>query len=238
MRFNGICEKPIGIVQGCSLSPFFSNLYLDTIDSELEKKGILFCHYADDYAIGCRTRREAKDAFKFLSRKLHEIGLVLNDKSKLVNLNDTSALNFCGFAIGETSIKVCRQSKQRMIAKTKRLLEEYISSGAYEAVHEFQQNNPMIVDPKVGTVDRSFERQRKKLLKRYNCLKNWHRHIVPSFFKFVHEWSVQQEAAERDDVREAVRPVLEDAFRQLKELDCNYVPFYDSWPVMEVYMAF
>lgn len=46
---NGKLEPTnIGVPQGSPLSPILSNIYLNEIDKELEKRGHKFCRYADD----------------------------------------------------------------------------------------------------------------------------------------------------------------------------------------------
>jgi RNA-directed DNA polymerase len=47
-----------GTPQGSPLSPLLSNLVLDELDRELEKRGLLFVRYADD----CAPRRRGKEA--------------------------------------------------------------------------------------------------------------------------------------------------------------------------------
>ena len=46
---NGIFEeRRLGMPQGGNLSPLLSNILLDELDKELEKRGHKFCRYADD----------------------------------------------------------------------------------------------------------------------------------------------------------------------------------------------
>jgi RNA-directed DNA polymerase len=46
-----------GTPQGGPLSPLLSNLLLDDLDKELERRGLRFCRYADDCNIYVRSRR-------------------------------------------------------------------------------------------------------------------------------------------------------------------------------------
>ena len=46
-----------GTPQGGPLSPLLSNIILDDLDKELEKRGNKFCRYADDCAPRRRERR-------------------------------------------------------------------------------------------------------------------------------------------------------------------------------------
>ena len=60
---SGIMQKGIvtvremGTPQGGPLSPLLSNILLDELDKELEKRGHKFCRYADDCNIYVRSKR-------------------------------------------------------------------------------------------------------------------------------------------------------------------------------------
>lgn len=63
-----------GTPQGGPLSPLLSNLVLDDLDRELERRGHRFCRYADDCNIYVRSRRAGERVMfsvsKFLTKKL------------------------------------------------------------------------------------------------------------------------------------------------------------------------
>lgn len=63
-----------GTPQGGPLSPLLSNILLDELDKELEKRGHKFCRYADDCNIYVKSKRAGervmKSITKFLDRKL------------------------------------------------------------------------------------------------------------------------------------------------------------------------
>lgn len=56
-----------GTPQGGPLSPLMSNLMLDLLDKELEKRGHRFCRYADDCNIYVRSRRAGQRVMKSIS---------------------------------------------------------------------------------------------------------------------------------------------------------------------------
>ncbi len=74
MMNNEIIESTEGTPQGGPLSPLLSNIILDNLDRELEKRGHKFCRYADDCNIYVRTRRAGERVMesitKFISEKL------------------------------------------------------------------------------------------------------------------------------------------------------------------------
>lgn len=59
----GVIEKGVfnisqkGVPQGGNLSPLLSNIMLNELDKELEKRGLHFCRYADDCNIYVKTRK-------------------------------------------------------------------------------------------------------------------------------------------------------------------------------------
>ena len=58
---NGLFEKTeIGVPQGGPLSPLLSNIMLNEMDKELERRGHRFVRYADDCMIFCKSRKSAE----------------------------------------------------------------------------------------------------------------------------------------------------------------------------------
>lgn len=49
-----------GTPQGGPLSPLLANLYLDTLDRELARRGLSFVRYADDIAVFVTSERAAE----------------------------------------------------------------------------------------------------------------------------------------------------------------------------------
>jgi RNA-directed DNA polymerase len=75
MMTDGVCnERHEGTPQGGPLSPLLSNLLLDELDKELERRGHRFCRYADDCNIYVRSQaageRVMASVTSFLEGKL------------------------------------------------------------------------------------------------------------------------------------------------------------------------
>ncbi|MDT0499278.1 reverse transcriptase domain-containing protein [Algiphilus sp. W345] len=62
----------VGIMEGGPLSPLLSNILLDDLDRELEKRGHCFCRYADDCNVYVQTERAAQRAMAGLTQFLEE----------------------------------------------------------------------------------------------------------------------------------------------------------------------
>ena len=73
---GGLVSQPtMGTPQGGPLSPLLSNILLDDLDKELERRGHRFCRYADDVNVYVASRRAGQRVLdsieKFLNHRLH-----------------------------------------------------------------------------------------------------------------------------------------------------------------------
>ena len=94
---DGLCQpSDEGTMQGGPLSPLLSNIYLDDLDKELEKRGLPFVRYADDFVIFTKTEAAARRVYASVARYLRErLKLVVNhDKS---SIRKTDGLEYVGY---------------------------------------------------------------------------------------------------------------------------------------------
>ena len=63
-------SSPEGTPQGGPLSPLLANILLDDLDKDLERRGLPFVRYADDFVIFTKTRRAAERVFRGVNRYL------------------------------------------------------------------------------------------------------------------------------------------------------------------------
>lgn len=119
---DGVCiERHEGTPQGGPLSPLLSNILLDEVDKELEKRGHKFCRYADDQNVYVRSRLAGERVFKsmkqFLEKKLK---LKVNDQKSAVAL--VNERKFLGFQIQlDGRISMAPETIQRAKDKIRRL---------------------------------------------------------------------------------------------------------------------
>ena len=115
-----------GTPQGGPASPLLSNIMLDDLDKELEKRGHCFCRYADDCNIYVGTKRSGE-------RVLESITTYLEGKLKLKVNHGKSAVDrphrrtFLGYSFTpekKPRIRVPRKSVQKMKSKLKKLCRE------------------------------------------------------------------------------------------------------------------
>lgn len=114
-----------GVPQGGPLSPILSNIYLDKLDKELEKRGLRFARYADDCNIYVKSEMAAnrvmKSIVKWLEKNLH---LKVNaTKSKVTRPKGSTFLGFTFWKNQEGwQCKPAKDRKQRLYDKTKVIL--------------------------------------------------------------------------------------------------------------------
>ena len=74
MAGGAVSQRTEGTPQGGPLSPLLSNILLDDLDKELERRGHAFCRYADDCNIYVRSKRAGKRVLasvtQFLAQRL------------------------------------------------------------------------------------------------------------------------------------------------------------------------
>ena len=119
---NGKQEKTQkGCPQGGPLSPLLSNIILDVLDKELEKRGHRFVRYADDAIIQVKSLRAGDRVMNnithFLEKKLK---LKVNtDKSKVSTMD--SEVTFLGFILKRGQIRWSDKAFCKFIARIKEL---------------------------------------------------------------------------------------------------------------------
>lgn len=94
MEDGVVIKNTKGTPQGGNLSPLLSNIMLNELDKELEKRGLRFVRYADDIMIVLKSEKAAnrvmESIIKFIEKKL---GLKVNaTKTKVGKPNDVKYL--------------------------------------------------------------------------------------------------------------------------------------------------
>ena len=97
VMINGVCQPTkIGTPQGGNLSPLLSNIMLNELDKELEKRGLKFVRYADDCLIMVKSEKAANRVMKTITSYIeNKLGLIVNvEKSKVARPNKIKYLGF------------------------------------------------------------------------------------------------------------------------------------------------
>lgn len=122
---NGVYSSTeIGTPQGGNLSPLLSNIMLNELDKELEKRGLRFTRYADDCIIVVKSEKAANRVMETITRFIEKkLGLKVNaEKSKVARPNEIKYLGFGFYYTKEGIIKPT--AHQKSIQKFKRRLKQ------------------------------------------------------------------------------------------------------------------
>jgi len=121
-----VSPRTEGTPQGGPLSPLLSNILLDDLDKELEKRGHRFCRYADDCNIYVQSKRSAERVMLSISRYLQEqLKLKVNREKSAVDR--PWVRKFLGYSMTrekQPRLKVAAESVQRLRAKLKESFRE------------------------------------------------------------------------------------------------------------------
>jgi len=99
-----------GCPQGSPLSPIISNIVLNELDHELERRGLRYCRWADDFLILVKSERAAKRVMQGIILYLEEEHKlpVNREKSQVANVKDVT---FLGFQILRGKIRVSDKAR-------------------------------------------------------------------------------------------------------------------------------
>jgi RNA-directed DNA polymerase len=119
---NGVVNpSKEGAVQGGPLSPLLSNIVLDELDQELEKRGLEFCRFADDCNIFVKSQKAAdrvmEKASQFIEKKLK---LKVNQEKSQVAQSDV--VKFLGFTVVKGTIAIAHKALKVAMSKVKTLI--------------------------------------------------------------------------------------------------------------------
>jgi len=125
------------------LSPLLSNILLDDLDRELERRGLGFCRYADDCNIYVGSRRAGKRVMQavtaFLERRLK---LKVNAaKSAVARPWERKFLGYSMTWHKKPKLKIAQPSRERLAEKIRKTLREARGGSLKQAVERL---NPVL----------------------------------------------------------------------------------------------
>lgn len=143
VMIGGLVEPAYeGTPQGGPLSPLLSNIVLDELDKELEKRGLRFVRYADDFIIFVRSKRAATRVMASVSRFIiRKLRLKVNEeKSKITH---PWWMCFLGFSFtskrGDTRIRIHSESIKRFKNRVRELTGRSRGRSIHQIIFELNQ---------------------------------------------------------------------------------------------------
>ena len=133
---NGDYHKTIkGCPQGSPLSPMLSNIVLNELDHELERRGHRYCRWADDFVILLKSERAAQRAMAGIVKYLEtELKLPVNrEKSGVALIKDVP---FLGFQLLRGKVRVSNKARGRFKDKVRELTRRNNPLSMYQIIEE------------------------------------------------------------------------------------------------------
>ncbi|AIM16219.1 DNA polymerase [Bacillus sp. X1(2014)] len=129
VMINGVVSRTEeGTPQGGPLSPLLSNIVLDELDKELEKRGHKFVLYADDCNIYVKSKRAGERTMASVKRFIEgKLRLKVNEKKSAVDR--PWKRKFLGFSFTpskEPKVRIAKQSLKRMKKKVREITSRKI----------------------------------------------------------------------------------------------------------------
>lgn len=126
---EGFQSSNEGVTQGSPLSPLLSNLVLDELDKELEKRGLSHCRFADDCNIFVGSRKAAERVMKSICHYIEtKLKLVVNrEKSQIAR---SERVKFLGMTIVNNTIAISKKAIAHAMQEVKQLTPR----GTYETI--------------------------------------------------------------------------------------------------------
>jgi RNA-directed DNA polymerase len=121
IMLNGVViPSQEGAMQGGPLSPLLSNIVLDELDQELERRGLEFCRFADDCNIFVKSQKAAERVMEKVSQFIEKkLKLKVNQEKSQVALSDK--VKFLGFTVVNGTIAIAHKALQTAMDKVKAL---------------------------------------------------------------------------------------------------------------------
>ena len=144
MMCEGLVEQRTqGTPQGGPLSPLLSNILLNDLDQELERRGLAFCRYADDCNIYVRSRVAGQRVMSGIRTFLEEaLKLRVNaQKSAVARPWERKFLGFSVTVHRETRLRIAPASVQRLMQKVRDLMR---AGRGRSLAHTIEDLNPLL----------------------------------------------------------------------------------------------
>jgi group II intron reverse transcriptase/maturase len=116
-------ERHEGSPQGGPLSPLLSNILLDELDKELDRRGHKYCRYADDCNVYVKSERAGQRVLASIERfLLKQLKLKINPaKSAVAQPHSRQFLGFSFSSGGQLKIKLSPKAEKRMKHRVKQI---------------------------------------------------------------------------------------------------------------------
>jgi len=239
---NKFEETRIGVPQGGPLSPLLSNVMLNELDKELERRGHRFVRYADDLVILCKSKRSAE-------RTLANIVPYIEEKLFLrVNREKTatayiSKVKFLGYSFyvskGEGRLRVHPKSIAKMKERIRKLTSRSNGWGYERRKEALRQyitgwvNYFKLADMKklLGSVDEWYRRRLRMVIwKQWKRIRTRRRNLIKPGITEYQAWEFAN--TRKGHWHTAKSPILNWSVTSKRLRQAGFVFFLDYYRVV------
>ena len=139
---NGIVQpRTEGTVQGAPLSPLLSNIMLDDLDKELERRGHRYCRFADDFNVYLKSERAGTRVMESIKCYLwKQLRLPINEKkSEVVRSNKHTFLGYGFYGFKNPKLRIAPKSIARLRDKIRSSLRRWRGMKMQIVIKELNQ---------------------------------------------------------------------------------------------------
>lgn len=175
---SGVMEEGVitpttkGTPQGGVISPLLSNITLNHLDWFLEKQGLFFVRYADDFVILCKTKSEAERALDLARAFLNDMGLEDSpEKTKIRHFSQ--GFDFLGFTIKSRSVKMRAKSLEKFQNSIRDITtrSHNLENEVIEQLNRVIRGTVNYFGTRFSTLNTTFFKLDRWIRKRIRCMK-------------------------------------------------------------------
>lgn len=121
---NGELKKITkGLMAGCAITPFLTNIYLRQLDDYFTSRNITYCRYSDDIIV-FDTKDNIYKHFEYLEKYIEAKNLKINEEKTLI-IEPKQQWTFLGFSFYNKKIDISAVSFNKLKQKIRRMSRKY-----------------------------------------------------------------------------------------------------------------
>lgn len=171
---NGVVlPRTEGTVQGAPLSPLLSNIMLDDLDKELERRGHYHCRFADDFIVYVKSERAGLRVMASIERFLwKKLRLPINkEKSEVVGSSRHTYLGYAFYGYKNPQLRIAPKSIVRFQDKIRRSWKRWRGMNIGLVIKELNRmTQGWVVYFRLANCKGHLEKLDAWLLRRLRCL--------------------------------------------------------------------